>query len=284
VWTARQTAVFLTHIRDHPWYPLYHLIALLGLRRGEAAGLRWCDIDLNTRVLMVSHQIRDEHGHTVGCPPKTETSVRIIALDHFTVAVLRRLRAGQPSDRVGAGFLFVNQHDEPTNPAYLTRTFRKLIDRYESANVLRARTDWVADRGEGTLAHALEPLSIEFGNLVTIFFDFWKGQPVSAAHALIALWTASGLTTETEQLVHAHETCLRFAIDGFAPDDDHTRECFRKLYLTQLAADLAKLPTEWVDDATHRLFNAQGADKERAQLAVLARGYLGLAKPKPADE
>jgi hypothetical protein len=48
VWTACQTAVFLTHIRDHPWYPLYHLIALLGLRRGEAAGLRWCDIDLNT--------------------------------------------------------------------------------------------------------------------------------------------------------------------------------------------------------------------------------------------
>lgn len=155
---------------------------------------------------------------------------------------------------------------------------------YESANVLRTRADWVADRGEGTLAHALEPLSIEFGNMVTTFFDFWNGQPVSAAHALIALWTTSGLATDPEQLAHAHETCLRFAIDGFAPDDNDTRECFRKLYLTQLAADLTKLPTDWVDDATHRLLNAQGADKERARLAILARGYLGVAKPKPADE
>jgi integrase len=131
VWTARQTAVFLTHIHDHSWYPLYHLIALLGLRRGEAAGLRWCDVDLDARVLMVSHQIRDDHGHTVVCPPKTETSVRIIALDHITVAILRRLRASQPPGRVGAGFLFVNQHGKPINPAYLTRTFRKLIDRVD---------------------------------------------------------------------------------------------------------------------------------------------------------
>ncbi|MEU6039207.1 hypothetical protein ABZ801_27765 [Actinomadura sp. NPDC047616] len=40
VWTAAQTAEFLHAIRDHRLYAVFHLIALRGLRRGEAAGLR----------------------------------------------------------------------------------------------------------------------------------------------------------------------------------------------------------------------------------------------------
>lgn len=57
VWTPQQTAIFLHCHRQHPLYVLFLLITLLGLRRGEAAGLRWCDIDLNTAVLLVSHQV-----------------------------------------------------------------------------------------------------------------------------------------------------------------------------------------------------------------------------------
>ena len=47
VWTTRQTAQFLASIQEHRLYAAYHLIALRGLRRGEAAGLRWCDVDLD---------------------------------------------------------------------------------------------------------------------------------------------------------------------------------------------------------------------------------------------
>ncbi|MFI0447479.1 hypothetical protein [Actinomadura sp. 6N118] len=38
VWTAAQTAEFLHAIREHRLYAAFHLIALRGLRRGEAAG------------------------------------------------------------------------------------------------------------------------------------------------------------------------------------------------------------------------------------------------------
>jgi hypothetical protein len=41
VWTAAQTGRFLTASASHRLYAIYHLIALRGLRRGEAAGLRW---------------------------------------------------------------------------------------------------------------------------------------------------------------------------------------------------------------------------------------------------
>jgi hypothetical protein len=40
VWTPAQTAQFLNYISDHWLYAAFHLIALRGLRRGEAAGLR----------------------------------------------------------------------------------------------------------------------------------------------------------------------------------------------------------------------------------------------------
>lgn len=128
VWTAQQTAQFLRRIREHPLHPLYHLVALLGLRRGEAVGLRWCDLDLTARVLMVSHQVRDHNGRTVICPPKTEASNRVIALDHLTVTILRRLRTTREVHRghVPTGFLFTNQRGDPLRPGYVTHTFRRL--------------------------------------------------------------------------------------------------------------------------------------------------------------
>src|SRR5581483_6457915 len=56
VWTAPQTAAFLTFIRDHRLYAAFHLIALRGLRRGEAAGLRWVDLDLANKTALISFQ------------------------------------------------------------------------------------------------------------------------------------------------------------------------------------------------------------------------------------
>jgi integrase len=57
VWTAAQTAQFLHAIAGHRLYAAYHLIALRGLRRGEAAGLRWCDVDLDGKVAVISQQL-----------------------------------------------------------------------------------------------------------------------------------------------------------------------------------------------------------------------------------
>jgi integrase len=44
------------------------LIGLRGLRRGEAAGLRWVDVDLNAKVVMIGQQ-RIAYGHTVAVGP-----------------------------------------------------------------------------------------------------------------------------------------------------------------------------------------------------------------------
>jgi integrase len=72
VWTAAQTAAFLVHVRGHVLYPLFHVAALLGLRRGEVIGLRWSDIDFRTGTLTICRQVQEREGRAVVCLPKSE--------------------------------------------------------------------------------------------------------------------------------------------------------------------------------------------------------------------
>ena len=58
MWTPAQTAQFLNAIRGHRLYAAYHLIALRGLRLGEAAGLRWCDLYLDAATAIISCQLQ----------------------------------------------------------------------------------------------------------------------------------------------------------------------------------------------------------------------------------
>lgn len=89
VWTAGHTAEFLRQVRGHRLYALFHLVALWGLRRGEAAGLRWSDLDLDADTLTVSEQLQQLGGRLAVAPPKSEAGRRVIALDKTTVAALR---------------------------------------------------------------------------------------------------------------------------------------------------------------------------------------------------
>jgi len=132
VWTPTQTAAFLTAITGHRMHAAYHLIALRGLRRGEAAGLRWCDVDLDHQVAYISWQLQYIAGELVLCPLKTEASRRVLALDATTVQILRLHRQAQQdycraNGLVPSGYVFTGADGGPLSPEYLTRTFGKLI-------------------------------------------------------------------------------------------------------------------------------------------------------------
>jgi hypothetical protein len=132
VWTARQTAAFLRCCAGDPLYPLYHLIACRGLRRGEAAGLTWPDIDLDAATLTVSQQLLDEDGKLLFGPPKSQTSLRTMPLDRRTVSVLRRHQEAQRSRSQDgalwpwADLVFTRADGRPLRPEYITRHFQRL--------------------------------------------------------------------------------------------------------------------------------------------------------------
>jgi len=133
VWTTAQTARFLDSIRWHRLYAAYHLIALRGLRRGEAAGLRWCDVDLDGKTAVISQQLQQYDGRLAVCPPKTPHSTRVIALDRSTVAALTEHRDRQRAEAAAfgpgyrdSGYVFTCLNGDPMAPDRLTRTFKKL--------------------------------------------------------------------------------------------------------------------------------------------------------------
>lgn len=135
VWTPAQTATFLNAIRGHRLYAAYHLIALRGLRRGEACGLRWCDIDLDAATAVISWQLQQHGGHITLCPPKTARSERVIALDSTTVAALRTHWAGQQAEQAvlgehyhDSGYVISSLNGDPLAPDRLSRYFRQLSE------------------------------------------------------------------------------------------------------------------------------------------------------------
>ncbi len=135
VWTEHQLAEFLRFVATDRLYGMWWLIGLRGLRRGEAAGLRWVDVDLDGRSVTINQQ-RLAYGRTVAVgPPKTVASRRFIALDRVTVTVLRAHRRRQEKERAAAGqvwkdsgYVFTTTDGQPLHPDYLTRRLRRLVE------------------------------------------------------------------------------------------------------------------------------------------------------------
>ena len=57
-WSLDHTLTFLAAARTDPLYAAFVLAIALGMRRGEIVGLRWSQVDLDNRVLVVREQIQ----------------------------------------------------------------------------------------------------------------------------------------------------------------------------------------------------------------------------------
>jgi integrase len=132
VWTTAQTRQFLKAAAGHRLYAAYQLIALRGLRRGEACGLRWADLDLDAGLAYITRQVQHVAGKLTACPLKTPASRRVVALDPATIALLRAHRSAQQRDAQArgitlSGYVFTAPDGGPLCPEHLTRTFNKLV-------------------------------------------------------------------------------------------------------------------------------------------------------------
>jgi integrase len=108
-------------------YPLFHLIAYRGLRRGEACGQRWTDTLLEAGTIEVLNQIVQYGWQTGQDSPKTDASAATVALDAESVAVLTEHRARQRAERLAAGqawvesgLVFTQLDGSPLHPADVT--------------------------------------------------------------------------------------------------------------------------------------------------------------------
>ena len=97
--TLEEAGALLKMAEGHRLYALWAWLSLTGTRKGEALGLRWADLDLDSGIASIR---RSRGGQGIG-PTKTEHSVRTISLAPFLVGVLRKHRLLQMEERLLAG-------------------------------------------------------------------------------------------------------------------------------------------------------------------------------------
>jgi integrase len=132
-WSVDQCQAFLQHVEADRLSTLYHLMLVTGLRRGEAVGLRWEDVDLESRCLFVVQQITEVRGRAVVGTPKTKRGSRVVPVDQATAQLLRRQREAQGVERTAwgeawneQGLAFTREDGRPLRPEYVTRHFQAL--------------------------------------------------------------------------------------------------------------------------------------------------------------
>ena len=133
--TADTLRTFLEATRDDELSPLWALIATTGLRRGEALGLRWSDIDLDTGRAQINQTVIAIGWNIHLGQPKTQAGRRPIALDPAKVEVLRASvrNAGAVGSRCWPCWdqlVFSDTDEVPRHPERVYQAFRRAVIRH----------------------------------------------------------------------------------------------------------------------------------------------------------
>lgn len=101
--TPDKARTFLKAFRGDRLEALYTVALAPGLRKREALGLSWDDVDFTSRQLSVFASMQRVRGKRERVEPKAEKSRRRIALPEIVVTALRRHKTRQLRERLLAG-------------------------------------------------------------------------------------------------------------------------------------------------------------------------------------
>lgn len=112
------------------------LAACLGLRRGEVLGLKWEHIDFEHRVLSVENTRTKVGDQIVEKQPKTEKSIRQLALSDELVSALYEHKKEQAKRRecshayLVTDYVVTMENGKPFSPNYLSDSFQCHLKKY----------------------------------------------------------------------------------------------------------------------------------------------------------
>lgn len=136
-WDAGTLRSFLddSRLRGDRLHGLWVLLATSGMRRGEALGLRWRDVDLDAGRVRVVQTLIQTRGVASISEPKTVRGRRPISLDKSTVAVLREHRKQMLKERLlvgpdfnDSGFVFHQPDGSRLKPDAVSATFLRRVE------------------------------------------------------------------------------------------------------------------------------------------------------------
>ena len=135
-WTEDELRTFLEATAGDRLYPLWCLTAMSGMRRGEALGLRWGDVDFKAATITVNRQWKRGERGLVLAPPKSDRGRRTIDIDEETLAAVKGWRRAQLEERMAydgdwqdTGFIFTRKDGTLSDPDVISQSFDKLVAR-----------------------------------------------------------------------------------------------------------------------------------------------------------
>jgi integrase len=136
VWSQAQLRAFLGSLDGQRLAPAFVLAAHTGMRRGEIAGLRWSDVDLDVKLVHVRQAAVVVNYELRLTDVKTTNGNRTIDVSDDVVGALQAWRRKQAEERllVGAGYddhdlVFARPDGTPTHPELLSTTFDRVVAR-----------------------------------------------------------------------------------------------------------------------------------------------------------
>lgn len=130
-WTIDETLAFLRAARADPSYAALVLAIALGLRRGEIVGLKWSQVDFDTKTVRLGVQLRRRGGELY--EDTTKGRKRPLPLPLVCIVALRwqHLRWLSMREKAGAGwvendYVFVTRTGRPIEGRNLYRSFTRL--------------------------------------------------------------------------------------------------------------------------------------------------------------
>ena len=134
-WSKEETARFLSAVQEDRFYPLWRLLVMTGLRRGEALGLKWSDVDLSALRASIQRSRGVVGGRVIVQPPKTRKGRRFIRFDEATADALAAWKTEQEAERLRCGgawlgedpleasWVFTSEDGRPPHPGSVTKWF-----------------------------------------------------------------------------------------------------------------------------------------------------------------
>ena len=134
--TPSQARTLLEAAKGDRLEALYSVALALGLRQGEALGLRWEDVDFESGLIHVRFELQRIERQNRLVELKTRRSHRTLAMPPYIAGQLKEHGARQREDRVLLGpewhvsdFVFTSQTGRPLSGTYVTHAFQRLLKR-----------------------------------------------------------------------------------------------------------------------------------------------------------
>ena len=134
--TPDEARTFLDAVRGERLEALFTVALAIGLRQGEALGLRWEDVDLDAGIVQTRVQLQRIDGKLQLVDLKSESSHRTIALPAVALNALREHRERQRDERTtfGAawedhGLVFTTELGRPLDAQNVAKQLRRIREK-----------------------------------------------------------------------------------------------------------------------------------------------------------